>query len=262
MSVAFLLDADNLSSASDVEQVFAHLQGNGAKVSVRRAYGGTDKLTGIREVLRKHAMRSFVNQGKGTTDAALVVDAMDLLHHGSLPETVAIGSSDADFAPLAVRLREAGIRVVCFALREKADADALALVYDDVVFLDAPARKERQQPAVPTKAAAKRPAAAKKLAATPPPAVKTPVAKVPAARKTSSKAGVLPVTAADILQAAPALQSGEAVPLNEITKRLRDKDVLGKSARSTTLLGRFPQDFRLQPEGNPSHVQWTRRERR
>ena len=97
MNVAFLLDADNLSSASDVEQVFAHFRGIGIAVSVRRAYGGHDKLAGMKDVLRQHAVRSFINQGKGTTDAALVVDAMDLLHHDELPGTVAItqGSSAA-----------------------------------------------------------------------------------------------------------------------------------------------------------------------
>jgi hypothetical protein len=271
MNVAFLLDADNLSSASDVDQVFGHFRGAGVMVTVRRAYGGTDKLMGLRDVLKKHAMRSFVNQGKGTTDAALVVDAMDLLHHGALPEMVALGSSDADFAPLAVRLREAGIRVVCFALREKADAEALALVYDDVVYLDAPARSQQQpQREAPARPAAKRPPAAKKAAPPPAaapaparaPAAKSPAAKAPAARKTASKSALPALAAADILKSAPALLSGEAVPLNEVTKRLRDEKVLGKSAKSTTLLGRFPQDFRLEPKGSPSHVQWIGQQRR
>ena len=59
----------------------------------------------------------------------------------------AIGSSDADFAPLAVRLREDGIRVLCFALRDKADSEALALVYDEVIYLDGAMRAERPAPA-------------------------------------------------------------------------------------------------------------------
>ena len=253
MNVAFLLDADNLSSASDVDQVFDHFRRLGVTVTVRRAYGGTEKLVGIKEVLRQHAMRSFVNQGKGTTDAALVIDAMDLLHHDALPSMVAIGSSDADFAPLAVRLREDGIRVICFALREKADGEALALVYDELVYLDGHARIERSEP--PPGPARKSPAPRKAVA-------RAPVAK--AAPVVASKAGPNKVFATDdefddILEAVPALLSGEQVPLNDVTKQLRDAKVLGRSARSTTLLGRYADDFRLTPERNPAYVQWIRR---
>jgi hypothetical protein len=57
----------------------------------------------------------------------------------------------------------------------------------------------------------------------------------------------------------PALLSGELVPLNDVTKQLRDAKVLGRSAKSTTLLGRYAADFRLTPERNPAYVQWTKR---
>lgn len=134
-AVAFLIDADNLSSGG-IEEAFEHLRQADATVQVRRAYGGIEKLAGLKEVLRRHAVQGFVNQGKGTTDVALVVDAMDLLHRGGLPSTVAIGSSDADFAPLAVRLREAGILVICFA-QKLISAETLPLAYDKVVFVDA-----------------------------------------------------------------------------------------------------------------------------
>ena len=251
MNVAFLLDADNLSSASDVDQVFSHFRRLGITVTVRRAYGGTEKLTGIKEVLRQHAVRSFVNQGKGTTDAALIIDAMDLLHHDALPGMVAIGSSDADFAPLAVRLREDGIRVLCFALRDKADSEALALVYDEVVYLDGAARTERPESA-PTPAR-KTPAAKKAV-------VRAPAVKAaPAPKASANKAFATDDEFEDILAAVPALLSGEPVPLNDVTKQLRDAKVLGRSAKSTTLLGRYAGDFRLTPERNPAYVQWIKR---
>lgn len=132
--VAFLIDADNLPGPG-IEDAFEHLKQAGATVLIRRAYGGFEKLAGMKDVLRRHAIQAFVNQGKGTTDVALVVDAMDLLHRGALPSTVAIGSSDADFAPLAVRLREAGMLVICFA-QKLISSDALPLAYDKVVYLD------------------------------------------------------------------------------------------------------------------------------
>ncbi|MDB5941094.1 MAG: hypothetical protein JWQ13_660 [Ramlibacter sp.] len=257
MNVAFLLDADNLSSASDIDQVFGHFRRLGITVTVRRAYGGHDKLAGIKDVLRQHAVRSFVNQGKGTTDAALVIDAMDLLHHDALPGIVAIGSSDADFAPLAVRLREDGIRMICFALRDKADAAALALVYDEVVYLDGAERAERaERPerAEPAPRPARKAAAAKKTPA------RAPAAKAAPAPKSAGRK----VFASDdefdaILEAVPALLSGEPVPLNDVTRQLRDAKVLGRSAKSTTLLGRYADDFRLSPERNPAYVQWNKR---
>jgi hypothetical protein len=254
MNVAFLLDADNLSSASDVEQIFSHFRKLGINVSVRRAYGGTEKLTGIKETLRQHAVRSFVNQGKGTTDAALIIDAMDLLHHDALPGMVAIGSSDADFAPLAVRLREDGIRVLCFALRDKADGAALGLVYDEVVYLDGGQRAERSERAEPAPRPARKAPAAKKSVA------RAPAAKAaPAPKAASSKGFATDDEFEDILAAVPALLSGEPVPLNDVTKQLRDAKVLGRSARSTTLLGRYAGDFRLTPERNPAYVQWIKR---
>ena len=258
MNVAFLLDADNLSSASDVEQVFGHFRRLGINVSVRRAYGGHEKLTGIKDVLRQHAVRSFINQGKGTTDAALIIDAMDLLHHDALPGMVAIGSSDADFAPLAVRLREDGIKVLCFALRDKADGDALALVYDEVIYLDGASRADRADRDEPAPRPAVRTApAAKKAVAARAPAVKAVAAPAPRAR--ASKVFASDDEFEAILDAVPALLTGEQVPLNDVTKQLRDAKVLGRSAKSTTLLGRHADDFRLTPDRNPAYVQWTKR---
>jgi hypothetical protein len=137
-SVALFVDADNMSPLA-VEESFAHFKRIGAAVSVRRAYGGLEKLSGLKDVFRRHAMQAIVNQGKGTTDVALVVDVMDLLYRGALPETVAVASSDADFAPLAVRLRESNMRVICFAQREKA-ADALPVAYDEVIYVDSLSR--------------------------------------------------------------------------------------------------------------------------
>ena len=258
MNVAFLLDADNLSAASDVDQIFGHFRRLGITVTVRRAYGGHEKLTGMKDVLRQHAVRSFINQGKGTTDAALVIDAMDLLHHDALPSMVAIGSSDADFAPLAVRLREDGIRVICFALRDKADGEALALVYDEVVYLDSPGRFERMERVERVERverAAPAPIPPRKV----PAAKKSPVVRAPAVKKAASKVFASDDELDAILEAVPALLSGEQVPLNDVTRQLREAKVLGRSAKSTTLLGRHADDLRLTPERNPAYVQWMAR---
>ena len=135
-SAAFLIDADNLSPMA-IDEAFKYMENSGLVVTVRRAYGGHEKLAGIKDILKRHSIRAFVNQGRGTTDVSLAVDAMDLLHSATKTATVAIGSSDADFAPLAVRLRESGIRVICFAQRDKS-AEELPFAYDEVVEVDAP----------------------------------------------------------------------------------------------------------------------------
>jgi uncharacterized LabA/DUF88 family protein len=45
--------------------------------------------------------------GKNATDAAMVIDAMDLLHSGRF-DGFCIVSSDSDFTRLAARIRESG----------------------------------------------------------------------------------------------------------------------------------------------------------
>jgi hypothetical protein len=230
VSIAFLLDADNLSSTADVEAVFEHLDGLGIPVSVRRAYGGIDKLANLKDVLRAHAVRAFVNQGKGTTDAALVVDAMDLLHHGELPDTVVIGSSDADFAPLVVRLREAGLRVTCIALRDKADDQALGLVYDEVVYL--------HDDAAPRRAAARTRGTARRAARAPAPAPAPPN----------------PIQ--QVLEQFPGFLQGKVLPLNEVVKRLRADGLMGKTVGASSFFKKQAIPVELLPEKQPNQIRW------
>ena len=135
-NAALLIDADNLS-LDGIKEALHQLEMH-HRVALCRAYGSHETLGVLKDFLQRKAVRAIINQGKGTTDAALVVDAMDLLHAGCLPALVAICSGDADFSPLVVRLREAGIRVICFAQRAKA-GDGLDRVYDEVIFVDSPA---------------------------------------------------------------------------------------------------------------------------
>lgn len=132
---AFFVDGDNLSPLA-VSKAFNDLARRVALVNLRRAYGGAQKLLDLKDVLRKKGIKASVNQGRGTTDVALVVDVMDLLHANLLPSVVALASSDADFAPLALRLREAGVKVICYAQRDKAALDELKAVYGEVVLVE------------------------------------------------------------------------------------------------------------------------------
>ncbi len=55
--------------------------------------------------------------GKNSTDASLIIDAMDVLHTGSV-DGFCLVSSDSDFTRLATRIREAGLVVYGFGERK------------------------------------------------------------------------------------------------------------------------------------------------
>ncbi|MFC7496802.1 MULTISPECIES: NYN domain-containing protein [unclassified Nocardioides] len=115
LRLAVLIDADN-TSARLVKEMFEELAGYGT-ITVKRAYGdwSSDGLKGWRNVLLGNAIspqQQFAyTTGKNATDSALIIDAMDLLYSGNV-EGFAIVSSDSDFTPLAMRLRESGKRVI------------------------------------------------------------------------------------------------------------------------------------------------------
>lgn len=255
--VAFLIDADNLTGTG-IDDAFEHLKQAGATVLIRRAYGGFEKLAGMKDVLRRHAIQAFVNQGKGTTDVALVVDAMDLLHRGALPSTVAIGSSDADFAPLAVRLREAGMLVICFA-QKLISSDALPLAYDKVVFLDAKtngnhSRAPEAEVQVPSAAPTSRPTLVEetvvpisKQSADPVSRVHKPAPQVAAA----SVAEDLSVVRR-ILSGFPVWLPNTAMQLNQIGGPLHASGIKKGSKPLHELFRKHPAFFKVLPTTGPA----------
>lgn len=266
---ALLIDADNLSAPAMLEAA-AQLRRAGHQLVILRAYGSADTLGNAREVLQRHGGRAFVNQGRGTTDAALVVDAMDLLHAGELPAVVAIGSSDADFAPLAVRLRESGREVLCFAHANKADLQALERVYARVLPVG-----EAQEPvrAPAPRAAAKKSAAAKpakpvKTAGKT--AAKTPAAKAPAARKAAAakaapaaapapaRSGAAdPAAVLALLSALPGFLEGRALALNDVVMQLRKAGLMGRNAGATAFFRKQGLPVQLAPSTQPNTLRWT-----
>jgi len=112
--IALLIDADNLSYPF-LPLVLEQLAPLG-EVHLRRAYGNwaQDKLKGWQEPLIWHAIRPIqqfaYTKGKNATDITLVIEAMELLFT-QRPDAFAIASSDGDFTPLALRLREYGLAV-------------------------------------------------------------------------------------------------------------------------------------------------------
>lgn len=258
--VVFLIDADNLNAPGWIEEACQMLEATEGSVSVRRAYGSAENLKGLAEVLSAWAIRPFVNLSlsKNTTDLALAVDAMELACQMPRPTVLAIGSGDADFAPLVVRLRERGIRMICISGRNKIAQEAVH-AYDKVVLvgLEQKARHAVQAdahvPSVPAKKAAAKKSASRKASTKSAPTKKT-AARKAVGEEVGDAQGQ--VTIQRILGAAPALKSGQPQALGDIAKLLHDAKLLGKNATSTKLFKKYPDQFELSPAKQPNKVRY------
>ena len=176
--IALLIDADNVSADVIDQAVERVLQLHGA-IHVRRAYCTTELALANLPLFKRHSIRPIVNlsTGKNSTDIALAVDAIDMVVT-ERPDLVVIVSSDSDFAPLVIRLREKGCRVEGIGQLGKTGEDSKG-VYDDFIDLAhhksravapgrAPARKRAaagpvtpdagSEPRAPRRAAAREPA--------------------------------------------------------------------------------------------------------
>ena len=115
--IALLIDADN-APASKIEVILAEIARHGV-ANVRRAYGNWTKpgLKRWADQLHEYAIRPVqqfdLTKGKNATDVSIVIDAMDLLYTSQL-QAFAIVSSDSDFTPLVMRIRERGLEVYGF----------------------------------------------------------------------------------------------------------------------------------------------------
>jgi uncharacterized protein (TIGR00288 family) len=113
--VAVLIDGDNASSAK--LQEVTELAARYGEVMIRKIYGDFCKtgLSSWKEPAREFSYRLVEAlpyiKGKNTTDITLVIEAMDLLHSGNT-DVFCIVSSDSDYAPLAMRIREEGLIVI------------------------------------------------------------------------------------------------------------------------------------------------------
>jgi len=124
-NIALLIDADNASpdSLDSVLTVLAEL----GTVNIRRAYGNWQKpaLKGWSAMVHRHAIepqQQFdLTKGKSSTDMKMIIDAMDLLYRGHV-DGFGIMSSDSDFMPLAMRIRQDGLPVYGFGTQRTPDS--------------------------------------------------------------------------------------------------------------------------------------------
>lgn len=113
--MAVLIDGDNAESRL-IEQTLAEV-GKHGKATVKRVYGDWSQQTlkGWKDATNAYAIRPIqkfaYTVGKNSTDTALIIDAMDLLHSGNV-DGFCIVSSDSDYTGIAQRIREEG----CFIM--------------------------------------------------------------------------------------------------------------------------------------------------
>ena len=233
---AFLVDADNFSDALALESAWAQVQARAGRVSVCRAYGAPTRLQSLAAVWRSLGARTFPNLAldKNTTDAALIADAV-ALHFQQGVRLFAIASGDADFAPLAVRLREWGCEVWCFSMGSILFAGAEAY-YDRVVgFAPTPTSTLVSAPVVPV-----------------------PVSSAAAATALVS-ADALPDKVLSILKAVPELRHGPQM-LSRVMPVLRQQGILAKTTKTTAFFAKHLAHFQLIPAHQPTQLAYVPRQ--
>src|SRR6195952_3329632 len=113
--LALLVDGDN-AQAKLLTLILEEASKYG-KVTIRRIYGDwttqhMNNWKGILNELAFNPIQKFsYTTGKNSTDSALIIDAMDILHD-NLVDGFCIVSSDSDYTGLAKRIREDGVFVM------------------------------------------------------------------------------------------------------------------------------------------------------
>ena len=132
--IALLIDADN-APASKIEAIVSELAKYGV-ANIRKAYGNwkSPTLKAWEQCLHEYAIRPVqqfdYTKGKNATDAAMIIDAMDVLYSQPL-DAFAIVSSDCDFTPLVMRVLTNGLKVYGFGEKKT----PLPFVYACSTFL-------------------------------------------------------------------------------------------------------------------------------
>jgi hypothetical protein len=108
-AVALLIDGENVIAPDMIAHILveAYKMGN---VVIRQVYGNwaAPSMHPWKEMMTHYALEPMgnvpANAGRNATDIALVIGAMDLLHHGVRHFCLVAG--DSDYLPLVLRLRQ------------------------------------------------------------------------------------------------------------------------------------------------------------
>lgn len=135
--IAVLIDAENTQQSALVA-IVTELSKYGYLI-VKRAYGDWSSLslknwkTPMNELAIQPIQQFAYTSGKNSSDAAMIIDAMDLLYSEKF-NAFALISSDSDFTKLATRLKESHIHV--YGVGERKTPIAFRNACDDFIYID------------------------------------------------------------------------------------------------------------------------------
>jgi uncharacterized LabA/DUF88 family protein len=137
LRLAVLIDADNVPSAN-IKAMMEEIAKYGTP-TFKRIYGDwtNPRVTSWKAVLLDNAITPIqqysYTTGKNATDSAMIIDAMDILYTGRV-DGFCLVSSDSDFTRLAIRLREAGMKV--FGMGEQKTPSAFTSACDRFIYIE------------------------------------------------------------------------------------------------------------------------------
>jgi uncharacterized LabA/DUF88 family protein len=137
LRLAVLIDAENVPS-SNIKEMMEEIAKYGTP-TFKRIYADWTKphVTRWKNVLLENAITPIqqysYTQGKNASDSAMIIDAMDILYTGRV-DGFCIISSDSDFTRLALRLREAGMKI--FGMGEKKTPEPFIVACDKFIYIE------------------------------------------------------------------------------------------------------------------------------
>jgi uncharacterized LabA/DUF88 family protein len=137
LRLAVLIDADNVPYAN-IKEMLEEITKYGTP-TFKRIYADWTKPTvaGWKTVLLENAITPIqqysYTTGKNSSDSAMIIDAMDILYSGKV-DGFCIVSSDSDFTRLAIRLREAGMKVI--GIGEKKTLKPFITASDKFIYIE------------------------------------------------------------------------------------------------------------------------------
>ena len=146
LHLAVLIDADNVPHSS-IRGVMEEIAIYGTP-TIKRIYGDwtSPNIGGWKGALLEHAITPVqqygYTTGKNATDSAMIIDAMDILYSGKTDGFVLL-SSDSDFTRLAIRLREAGQKVI--GIGERKTPNAFIVACDKFIYIEVIRDHQRSQ---------------------------------------------------------------------------------------------------------------------
>jgi uncharacterized LabA/DUF88 family protein len=150
LRLAVLIDAENVPRKC-IKRVMEEIAIYGTP-TIKRIYGDwtNPSVSGWKASLLENAITPIqqysYTTGKNSSDSAMIIDAMDILY-SERTDGFVIVSSDSDFTRLAIRLREAGQRVI--GIGEQKTPNAFIAACDKFTYIEVLGGTAAAEPLLP-----------------------------------------------------------------------------------------------------------------